>query len=265
MPPAPASSSAAPRSGTQSIERAALLLRELATRGTAGWSLRDLALHCELDRATVHRMLKCMVRERLVQQRAADQRYLLGPLAFELGASLPQQQALCEDMRSTVRRLARRVQGVVALAFLRSGDDSVCIARAGAASYTSEGTAIRVGHRAPLLTMASGVAILAALPNAEMRATLARNRRRLAHLGSSHLAQLEALAHASARSGQVLSSGVVWQGIHSAAVAFGTQAGPVGSLVLSGAAAEFPAERLRRLLPELREAAESLGQAAQSP
>src|SRR5438128_1564282 len=78
------------RSGTQSIERAALLLRELALRGTAGWSLRDLALHCELDRATVHRMLKCMIDERLVHQRA-DRKYMLGPMVFELGASLPHQ------------------------------------------------------------------------------------------------------------------------------------------------------------------------------
>jgi DNA-binding IclR family transcriptional regulator len=261
MPASPTS----PRSGTQSIERAALLLRELATRGSVGWNLRDLALHCELDRATVHRMLKCMIRERLVQQRHTDQRYMLGPMVFELGASLPHQGELAESMRSAVRRLARRAEGTVALAFLRSGDDCVCVARTGAASYTSEATAIRVGHRAPLLSVASGIAILAALPPAEMRATLARNRRRLRHLGSVHLAQLDVLANASARSGHVVSSGVVWKGIHSAAIAFGTNDGPMGSIVLSGAAAEFPTERLRRLLPELQDAAESLSRAIRSP
>ena len=113
MPPSTASSSTAPRSGTQSIERAALLLRELATRGTAGWSLRDLALHCELDRATVHRMLKCMVRERLVQQRAADQRYLLGPLAFELGASLPQQQSETAHQRLVKSGTQAKIAGKI--------------------------------------------------------------------------------------------------------------------------------------------------------
>jgi DNA-binding IclR family transcriptional regulator len=257
-----ASSSA--RSGTQSIERAALLLRELALRGNAGWNLRDLALHCELDRATVHRMLKCLITERLVLQRA-DRRYMLGPMVFELGASLPHQGELCEAMRGTVRRLARRMPGVVALGFLRSGDDCVCVARSGAASYTSEATAIRVGHRAPLLTVASGVAILAAMPAPEMHATLTRNRRKLGHLGAAHVAQLDALAHTSARNGYVLSTGVVWRGIHSAAVAFGAGGDSMGSLVISGAAAEYPSDRLRRLLPELREAAESLGREAVSP
>ena len=244
------------RSGTQSIERALLLLRELAARGAAGWGLQDLALHCGLDRGTVHRVLKTLVRERLVEQRGKDRRYVLGPLAFELGASTPQLGDLCDDVRAAVRKLARRHGAMVALGFLRSGDDCVCIARSGAASYTSEGAAIRIGYRAPMLIVASGIAILAAMPPAEMRATVARNRERLAHLGSAHLARLEALARASSRNaGGVLSTGVVWQGIHSAAVAFGPASAPTGSIVLSGAADEFPVDRLRVLLPELREAA----------
>jgi len=44
-----------PRSGTQSLERGALLLKELAARGTLGWRLSDLAKRCELDKGTAHR------------------------------------------------------------------------------------------------------------------------------------------------------------------------------------------------------------------
>jgi DNA-binding IclR family transcriptional regulator len=55
--------------GTQSIERAVALLKELSARGTFGWRLSDLAAHCNLDKGTAHRILNCLQRERLVQQR----------------------------------------------------------------------------------------------------------------------------------------------------------------------------------------------------
>jgi len=258
-----ATSPASPRSGTQLLERAALLLRELAARGAAGWSLRDLAQHCGLDRATVHRILKCLVQQRLVEQRAYDRRYLIGPMNHELGLSVPHRDELTEAARATARRLARSADRVVALAFLRSGDDCVCMARSGATSYTSEAAAIRVGHRGPLLTLASGVAIVAALSAEEARAVCARNRARLAHFGAAHLGRVETLVRASQRQGHVLSTGVVWQGIHSAAVAFGRPGAPVGSLVLSASSGDYPAEAMRRLLPALREAADAL--AAQFP
>ena len=58
------------RAGTQSLERGARLLRELAARGTLGWRVSDLARRCDLDKGTTHRILACFVRERLVRQRA---------------------------------------------------------------------------------------------------------------------------------------------------------------------------------------------------
>ena len=75
------------RKGTQSIERAALILREIATRGVAGGGLWDLADRCELDRGTTHRILGALVRKRLIEQRASDRRYFLGPLVFELSVT----------------------------------------------------------------------------------------------------------------------------------------------------------------------------------
>jgi DNA-binding MarR family transcriptional regulator len=46
--------------GTQSIERALLLLREIAAHNRAGSRLLDLATRTNLQRPTVHRMLKCL-------------------------------------------------------------------------------------------------------------------------------------------------------------------------------------------------------------
>ena len=60
------------------------LLREVASRGSSGWRLTDLAAHCGLDKATAYRMLRCLEEERLVKRRASDRHYLPGPLLFEL-------------------------------------------------------------------------------------------------------------------------------------------------------------------------------------
>jgi DNA-binding IclR family transcriptional regulator len=259
------SSSVPPRTGTQNIERVALLLRELATRGIAGWGLRDLATHCELDRATVHRILQALVRERLAHQSKSDRRYRLGPLAFELGASLPRHTELVDGTRCAVRQLVTSTKALVSVAFLRSGDDCVCIARAGATSYTSEATAIRPGHRAPMLGLSGGVAILGALTRQEALPIVTRNRARLSHLGVVHLARLEALLRRSERMGWVISQGQVWRGIYSVAVAFGELQAPVGSLVVSGAEGDFSAPAMRRIANEAQAAAAALSARCPAP
>ena len=64
------------RKGTQSIERATTLLREIASRPKAGWQLADLAARSNLGRSTAHRMLACLVRQRMVTQRSSDRHYL---------------------------------------------------------------------------------------------------------------------------------------------------------------------------------------------
>ncbi|MDB5856849.1 MAG: transcriptional regulator [Ramlibacter sp.] len=239
-----------------------LLLRELAARGSLGWNLRDLATHCNLDRGTVRRILQCLVRERLALEHGTDQRYSIGPLSYELGASMPRYAEFNELARATVRKLARAIPRVVALAYLRSGDDCVCIARSGSSSYTREGTGIRLGHRTPMLSLVGGVSILAALPPAQAQDVVARNRLQLAHLGAAHLARSEALVRARDRSGCVVSGGVVWHGVHALSVAFRKGADAVGSLALGGSEDDYPGDTIREAAKELTAAASSLGQAA---
>src|SRR5688572_16452138 len=113
------------RRGTQSIERTVVILRELAARGAIGWRLSDLATSCELDRGTTHRILGCLLRERLVRQRGTDRRYVPGPLLFELGLSVPALSEFQSACSPAVARLAKRLGGV-ALLYLRSGSEFVC-------------------------------------------------------------------------------------------------------------------------------------------
>ncbi|MFT3718725.1 IclR family transcriptional regulator [Pseudorhodoferax sp.] len=253
----PASTSAAGvRTGTQSIERAVRILREVAMRGSAGWDLQELAARCALNRPTVHRILRCLVEERLVEQRASDKRYLLGPLNFELGFCVDSRTRLVEEIGTAVQCLARRLPKMAVLSVLRSGDDCICVARAGRAA--SEAAALRVGRRVALLSRSSGVAIAAALPPREARALCARSRQRLTHLSAEHLARAEELIDTGRQRGYVLASGALWHGVHSLSVVFGPVAEPLGSVTIAGWGEAWPAGTVRALLAELQPVAQAI-------
>lgn len=74
-----------PLAGTQSLDRAFLLLREVAAHGNRGARLTDLAADTGFTKATVRRLLAAMTRQRLLEQDEASRRYFLGTEAYVLG------------------------------------------------------------------------------------------------------------------------------------------------------------------------------------
>jgi acetyl-CoA synthetase len=74
-----------PSTGTQSLERAFALLRQVASRGNRGARLTDLVTDTGFAKATVRRLLASMIRENLLEQDEATRRYFLGPETFVLG------------------------------------------------------------------------------------------------------------------------------------------------------------------------------------
>jgi DNA-binding IclR family transcriptional regulator len=237
--------------GTQSIERAVALLKELSARGTFGWRLSDLAAHCNLDKGTAHRILNCLQRERLVQQRERDRHYLPGPLLFELSLTLPplaEFQAACQ---APLSRVARRTGGVAFL-YLRSGADFVCAARIGATSI--KGLSIQVGTRRPLVSSAGGVAILVALPDEESRRIISENMKRIARFGELRTKSIEKMIRRSQSHGFGVNLGDVVPGINSFGVAVKDSKGaPFASLTVSGASADFPASGIQKVVAVLEE------------
>jgi DNA-binding IclR family transcriptional regulator len=237
--------------GTQSIERAVALLKELSARGTFGWRLSDLAAHCNLDKGTAHRILNCLQRERLVQQRQRDRHYLPGPLLFELSLTLPplaEFQAACQ---APLSRVARRTGGVAFL-YLRSGADFVCAARIGATSI--KGLSIQVGTRRPLVSSAGGVAILVALPDEESRSIISENMKRIARFGDLRTKSIEKMIRRSQSHGFGVNLGDVVPGINSFGVAVKDSKGaPFASVTVSGASADFPASGIQKVVAVLEE------------
>lgn len=161
--------------GTRSLRRGVQLLRALTTHTAAGWRLSDLADETGLDAATVHRLLQGLVTERLAARVAGTRRYTLGPLAYELGVAAAPSYGLDRLAAPFLQQLATQTRDIVFLN-VRSGDDSVCIARhegrAALKAYT-----VDVGTRRPLVLSAGGVAMLVALPRPEQRAVIDANLR----------------------------------------------------------------------------------------
>src|SRR5512139_992341 len=164
-------------SGTQSIERALWLLREIAAHNRSGSRLLDLATRTGLQRPTVHRMLKCLATESMVQQDPDSHRYFLGPMVFELGLTATPRFNLREICHPALTRIAEATGDTVFLT-QRSGLDSVCIDRH-EGTFPIKTFTLEVGMRRPLGVGTGSLSILAALPEEEFRSIIASNEPRL--------------------------------------------------------------------------------------
>jgi DNA-binding IclR family transcriptional regulator len=250
------------RLGTQSIERAVVLLKELAARSNFGWRLSDLAARCELDQSTAHRILACLLRERLVQQRKRDHHYLLGPLLIELSLALPGPANFRAACQAPLSRIAHRTRGVACL-YLRSGAEFVCAARVG--SSPLKGLTVQVGTRQPLITSAGGVAMLLAIPLEESRAVVAANMKHVASYGEVRIRALEKMLQRSHKYGYGINLGDVVPGIHAFGIAIrDADDQPFAALTVSGAAEDFPASELSTVVAVLEEERGHVARAAAS-
>lgn len=236
--------------GTQSLTRSIKLMRVMATRGEIGWRLSDLAAACELDKGTAHRILAGLVKERLVQQRPGDRRYLPGPLLYELGLSMPGHHEFQSAAEAHLRGWARRMNAN-ALLLLRSGYEYVCSLRVGPARLP--GLMVDQGTRRPLFTSVGGVAIMQTLPDAEARELLRNNiAQEVDKRGRTRLVALQTMRERSAAHGFGVNLGDVVPGIHAFAVPVRAPEGKAfAALCLMGTAEGFPESRLDEVRGEL--------------
>ncbi|WP_447920364.1 IclR family transcriptional regulator [Achromobacter aegrifaciens] len=257
--PSPVAAGAAvpTRVGTQSLARGIKLLRMVATRPQVGWRLSDLAVAAEQDKATVHRMLACLVEERLLEQRSNDRHYLPGPLMYELGLALPNHAKFQRFAEAVVTGFARRMAGIV-LFQLRSGSEYVCSLRAG--TITMTGAMVYPGTRRPLFTSAGGVAILQTLPAQEAQVVLAENvSQEIKRHGTTRLDALQKMLVKSDEYGFGVNFGYVVPGSYAFGVPVRNSSGDAfASICLIGTPDVYREERLDELRQRLLESAAEL-------
>ncbi|CAM5205595.1 DNA-binding IclR family transcriptional regulator OS=Castellaniella defragrans OX=75697 GN=HNR28_001216 PE=4 SV=1 [Castellaniella defragrans] len=153
----------------QTVGRAALLLRIIASSQSRHLRLLDIAAMAALDKSTAQRLLHRLVIERLLVRDPA-RGYRLGPLLYELGLSALPETNLSEVGRAPLHALAQSTGDMVFL-ILRSGFETVCLGRI-AGSFPIQTMTRTEGDRHPLGVGAGGGAVLAAMHDSDIELAL---------------------------------------------------------------------------------------------
>lgn len=233
------------------IRRSAFLLRLLATAGKRGLALTELSAKSNLPHSTVHRLLKQLSAEGLTFQSLETRRYLLGPLAYELGlaaSDLFDFRSLCQPI---IRRIAQSTEDTVYLV-LRSGFDAVCLDRIDG-TFPIRTITLDVGSRRPLGIGAGGLAILAACDKNECR--------RIVHATEAQLGevykltsddQFAAVAETRAQ-GFSLVQNRLSLGVTAVGLAFcDSMNQPVGAISIAGVQSRMSSTRRENIVTTLR-------------
>lgn len=157
--------------GTQAIRRAAAVLRAIGKAGPEGATLAEVARTCGLARSTAHRILRCLVDERLVGEPESDKRYQMGELVHELALAPSASMLEVAHWRPVVANIARRT-GATAYLMRRSGVESVCLVKVDSQALMRF-VPVEVGQRRLLGVGAGATALLAALDDVHCEQVIA--------------------------------------------------------------------------------------------
>jgi len=241
--------------GAQSIRRALLLLRILASAEAAGLGLTEIARAAGLTRPTTHRLLAVLVSEGLIEQRPRTRRY--GTITHDFRAEPPSGNSpLLRAAALPLGRAAEEIGDTVFLT-LRDGLETVCVARR-LGSYPIQVLVLEVGARRPLGISSAGIAILASLPPNVSRRLLASNARHLPLYGLTMDGALAAVAAARANGYALRERGLV-AGTRAVSIALARQKGAArAALTVAGISRRLQASRLNTVLDCLRDCAGSI-------
>ena len=249
-----------PTGGAQAVNRALGLLRLVASAPADGLRLSDLADASGLDRATAHRLLASLVANELVDQDVVSKRYTLGLDFFAMAAAASNRYDLADVSRTLLQSLSRQ-SGDTTMLCLRSGLNLVCV-DVEMGSFPIKALPMDIGSRRPLGAGASGVAMLAALPDFEVEPTLRKLAPRLADAPGQESDRVREAVVTCRELGYALVPDEPLGRIMGLAVTFANRRGrPQGTLSINGIPERFGPERLPSLLEALHSHARSVEQA----
>ena len=246
-----------PSSGTQSIERAANVMRVIASRNDTGLRLIDISRHARLERPTAHRILKCLVAEGMVKQDSETRRYFLGHLMFELGLAASTNFNLRDLCNPSLARVAKKTGDTVFLT-IRSGFDTVCIDREEGA-FPIKTLTLNVGTRRPLGVGAGGLALLMSLPAGTVKEVVAANALRLGTYNNLTVPALMGMLKRCQELGYALNDADITPGATSVGLPIRTRSGqPFLAISIGAISSRMTRERQEELVSMIRREIEHL-------
>ena len=237
--------------GSRTLRRGLQVLDAVLAHGREGARVVDLCRAAALERAPVYRLLATLMESGYVAQRGRF-RYVAGPRLAAL-AEPPGQPNLAVRLAPVLERVSRAC-GDAAFAIVREGPTSHCIARH-VGTHPVQILVIQVGTRQPLGVGAAGLALLAALPDAEMQACIDANAQELPRYGGMTPERLQILVRATRERGWSVVGNHATQGVLAAGMALRNAAGePVAAISVASTVDRMPRERQQLIARWMREA-----------
>ncbi len=192
----------------------------VAQRSRDGARLIDLATDADISKSTCHRLALQLVQLGLLEHDEEGRRFFPGKVWITMGAAAANNHGLNDIVAPALERIARATHDTVHF-FIRVGDLAMC-ADMIIGDYPVKTIVMRIGERRPLGIGAGSLAILAALPEAEIERILSAETMQ-AEVDSRGLT-LESLREHVARArsnGYSLNDGMVVEGMTGVGVAIG--------------------------------------------
>ena len=246
------------QSGAQSIERAVDVMRRVAEAGVHGVRLTDLVNATGLKQPTVSRLIGALMREGLVEQDSESRRFYLGVEAFALGAIASARFGIHKLALDALLQLAAATEDSAFLSIPRD-TVSICLHREEGA-FPIRTQVLKAGDRYPLGVGAGSLAILAAMPDADVERVIAKNASRVAEAFPSHSpSRLRQLVAETRSAGFAVNSGLIVSGSWGIGVAvIGADGKPAGALSVAAIESRMGEQRRRGVASMLQTATTEL-------
>lgn len=249
----------------RSVERAIDILRILSfSSASHGMRFLDLQTQTGLSKATLHRLLATLISNGMVERASGSNLYYLGLDFLGFG----ERAANRLDIRAIVRPHLvgiARITGDAAHLAIRSGLDGVYIDRE-EGSFPVRALTANVGTRRPLGVGSASLALLAALPDDEIKEVLRRNRPRLASYANYSVPILQKLIENARMRGSAINEGRILKGMYGIGVPIIVKGRPIAAISVSANAERMRIERQTQIISVLNAAsqqiASDLGEAA---
>ena len=160
---------------TQSLDRAIGLLEEVVNHAAQGAALGALAERAQLSKPTAHRLLNGLRKLGLVDYDEKSRLFFPGLKLYRMGLASAVRFDLVQLAQPSMALLAEETGDTVYLS-LRAGDSALCVARQ-IGSFPIRTLTLEVGDYRPLGLGAGSLALLSALPEAEVEQVIARSER----------------------------------------------------------------------------------------
>lgn len=234
--------------GAQSLRRALNLLRLLAEHHEDGIRLPEVMQASGLERSTAHRLLSCLVEERFAERDATGRSYRLGVEAMQLGFASMRRVPLVDTCRPPMQKLAR-MSGDTVFLVIRQGDYCLCLHRE-EGHFPVKVFTTDVGDRRLLGLGAGGLALMSALPDAEVERIFERHAADYAHAGFARERLLQAVRRTRS-TGHADIVDTLTTGVSGVGCTFAASQGTLAAVSFGAISPRLPPERkleLARLL-----------------